>query len=302
MKVLALVTYTDCENKYRSLQSLGHEVIVEQYDNRPHNRHAELIEMAKSVAPDFILYIGAIEQYHGRPCPQPDILRAINQVSPMIHMCDDAADKPWWPSLEQYDREKCFTIQVAIDGVLDTPISSFNNGMTLLTPIDFRPFKPKPWNDRTIKTGMVGGMGYGPRQQGTEALQKRGVLDFRQGPIGRSYDEMAQIMCDTKITYNYGMKGSCEGFHVKGRVIEAGFAGCCLLETKDSPASKWFKPGIDYLEYENADDAAWIITNTADSSLQFMAHTFHNRVVKEHHPQVFWNKILEKIDDLAARA
>lgn len=302
MKALALITYTDCENKWRSFACLGNEVRVEQYDNRPHDQHGQLVDLAKQVSPDIIIYVGAIEQYHGRPCPQPDILRAINHVAPMVHICDDAADKPWWPVLEQYDREKCFSVQVAIDGVFETPIRTFENGMTLLTPIDFRPFKPKPWRERSIKAGMVGGLGYGPRQQYTEYLQKKGVLDFRQGPVGRSYDEMAEVMCDTKITYNYGMKGSCEGFHVKGRVIEAGFSGCCLLETKDSPTAKWFIPGLDYLEYENPDHAAQVITNTIDEKLQWMANRLHSKVVKEHHPAVFWKRVLEKANDVATRS
>lgn len=292
MRVLALITYTDCENKYRSLQSIGHEVFTQQYDNRPHSQHHELVDTAKSWKPDFILFIGAIEQYHGRPVPQPDILRALNNVAPMVHMCDDAGDPPWWPMLEIYDREKCFSVQVNIDGALDTPIAHFANGMTLLTPIDWRPFQPKPWNERKVRMSMVGGLGHSERKAMTEALMKKEILSFYEGPIGRSYDEMAAIMCDSKITYNYGITGSTKSMHVKGRVVEAGFAGSVLLEKRGSPVDKWFVPGEDFLWFETPDEAAWILENTDDLQLEQMARRFQGEVLENHHPAKFWERVL----------
>lgn len=294
MRVLALITYTDCENKYRSLQSIGHEVFTQQYDNRPHENHRELVDTAKSWKPDFILFIGAVEQYHGRPVPQPDVLRALNAVAPMIHMCDDAGDPPWWPMLEVYEREKCFTVQVSIDGASGTPIDHFENGMVLLTPIDWRVFQPKPWSEKPIKTSMVGGIGHNDRKATIEYLQGKGLIDFRQGPIGRSYDEMADVMGQSKVTFNFGVTGSGTSMHVKGRVVEAGFSGCALLEKSGSPTRNWFKPGEEFLEFDDATDAVRILETTSDHIWQEMALKLRNRVTVEHHPQTFWNKVLDK--------
>jgi hypothetical protein len=294
MRVLCLITYTDCENKYRSLQSIGHEVFTQQYDNRPHEQHHELVDTARSWRPDFILFIGAIEQYHGRPVPQPDVLRALNSVAPMVHMCDDAGDPPWWPMLEVYEKEKCFTVQVSIDGAPGTPIDRFENGMLELTPIDWRSFKPVPWEQKTIKLGMVGGLGHSERKATTEALQQKGLIDFRQGPIGRTYDEMGAIMCNTKITYNYGITGSTQSMHVKGRVVETGFAGSVLLEKRGSPTKNWFEPGVDYLEFDNAEEAAQIVEITDDDHLRQMAARFHCKVFTRHHPLLFWQRVLTK--------
>lgn len=294
MKALALITYTDCEPKHRSLAAAGHEVHVLQYDDRPHERHGELVDAARRLAPDFVMMVGAIEQYHGRPVPRPDVLCAIKQVAPFIHMCDDAGDPPWWPMLEVYEREKCFTVQVSIDGAPGTPIDRFENGMVLLTPIDHRPFHPLPWTERGIRLGMVGGFGHSRRAEITEGLRSRGLLDFREGPVGRSYDEMAAVMCQTKITYNFGMTGSTAAMHVKGRVVEAGFAGCALLEFKGSPTSRWFTPGIDYIEFGSVDEVAEILERTPDEDLRRMARGFHAKMTAAHHPAVFWSKVLER--------
>jgi hypothetical protein len=93
-------------------------------------------------------------------------------------------------------------------------------------------------------------------------------------------------MCDyyarCQIIANHAQTGGGGQQHVKGRVVEAGWAGACLLENPGSPTSRWFDPGVDYMEYgaENID-------------VEAMAARFHERVVIEHHPSVFWHKALE---------
>lgn len=299
MKVLALITYTDCENKYRSLQALGHEVLTEQYDDRPHERHGELVDLAKRVNPDFILYIGAPgEEHHHRPVPKADVLRAINKVAPMVHMCDDAADHPWWPLIQEYFDNDCFTVQVAIDGGGESPIARHPRGMCLLTPIDFRPFHPLPWEDRVAHRTAVlcGGFGHGERGHVMGQLMQRGVLEFHVGPSSHSYDEMAAVLCRHKIVFCHPMTGTGTRGHVKGRVIEAGFAGCVLLERAGSPTENWFIPGVHYLIYDNADTAEGIIRNASDGFLRQMGAYFHRAVIRDHHPAVFWKKVLDKME------
>ncbi len=293
MKAVALITYTDCFNKWKSLESVGHDVTVIQYDDRPHERHGELVDAVRVINPDFTLLIGAIEQYHGRPVPYPDVLRAIKSIAPFVHMCDDAGDPPWWPMLEVYEAEKCFTVQVSIDGAPGTPIDRFENGMLALTPIDWRSFKPVPWDKKTINLGMVGGLGHASRREITESLLYKGILDFRVGPIGRSYDEMAEIMCSTKVTYNIGITGSTQSMHVKGRVVEAGFAGSDLLEKAGSPLERWFSRD-EYMMFDTADEAVYLMENTSDAELQHMAHRLRSRILREHHPAVFWHNVLGK--------
>lgn len=300
MRVLALITYTDCENKWRSIEAAGHEVIrVEQYDNRPHDRHRELCDLARSLKPDFTVMVGAVEQYHGRPCPQNDVIKELNDIAPMVLMCNDAADPPWWTTLESYIRDDCFSIIVSIDGRLDTPLQNYNKSMVALTPIDSRSFKRgKYWNEKTIKCGLIGGMGHGVRGKAIQELSAKGVLTYIEGssgPGGRPYDEMAKIMQDFKIAFVHPETGSGQSAHVKGRVVEAGFAGAVVLDHFDSPTGHWFTDGEEYLAYSDLKHAEQIIQDTHDDELRRIATNFRVAVIRDHHPRVFWRTVIERL-------
>lgn len=292
MKAVVLVTFIDCENKWRSLQAAGHEVHTIQYDNRPHDRHHEIVEETRRIAPDFTVFIGAVEFYHSHPVLREDTLCRLREIAPLIHMCNDAGDPPWWATLESFHAHKCFDVQVNIDGALDTPISRFEEGMTLLTPIDSRVFHPLPWEQRQAKACLCGGMGYGARGEAVGTLQQRGVLDWYDRG-NRPYEEMAEIMSRYQYVFCHPMTGSGERTHVKGRVIEAGFAGAALIELDDktaSPTGHWFS-GDEYFSVRSIDEAEQVIRSGAGKDV---AARFHERVVRDHHPGVFWNKVLEK--------
>lgn len=296
LKALCLTTGTrNCETLWRSFECLGHECHPHRYDDRPHDRHNELVDLALSLRPDVIIYIGAIEQSaHCKPVPTVETLLRLRDCAPSIHLCGDASDRPWWSWLTTYNERECFSVQVNMDGNSDTPISQFTNGLVLLSPMDVRPFHPKPWNDRGTKLGLVGGQGHTQRQQLILGLQQRGVLTFSDSSAERSYASMAELMCDTKITLNSPFNGTGDRMHVKGRVIEAGLAGCCLLEGYDSPTSRWFNPGQEYFEYQSLEHAIQIVNDTSDDHLCVVAQRFHSRVMTEHHPKTFWNKVLAK--------
>ena len=295
MKALCLVTATcNCEIMARSVEAAGHECIIEQYTNRPHDRHVELVTLAKLQKPDFIIYIGAIEQSaECLPVPSVDVLCSLNDVAPMIHICGDACDSPWWNWLNTYDQKQCFTVQVGIDGTTDNPIANFKNGMLLLTPVDCRVFNPLLWSERSIRLGMVGGLGHSRRHAAISTLSSQQLLSFTETYKQRPYAEMASIMCNTKLTLDNSDNGSGNGQHVKGRVIEAGFAGCCLLETRGSPTANWFTPGHEYIEYDSPGEVATII-NRNDEELSLIAYKFRSRMIDEHHPKIFWDKVLHK--------
>ena len=296
MKALCLVTATcNCEIMARSVEAAGHECLIEQYTNRPHDRHVELIELAKKEKPDFIVYIGSIEQYSTcLPVPSVDVLCALNDVAPMIHICGDACDSSWWSWLEKYNSKQCFTVQVSIDGSFDNPIATYDNGVLALTPIDCRPFNPLLWSDRSTRLGLVGGLGHTKRFATITSLINQKMLTFTETSPTRTYAEMAAILCNSKMVLNNADNGTGNRQHVKGRVIEAGFANCCLLESLGSPTNRWFVPGQEYLEYDDVHEVGLILRDRTEESLILIANKFHTRIVNEHHPKVFWNKVLQK--------
>lgn len=296
MKAMILRTYTaDTEKTWKSFEYLGHDCDVHVYDDRPHDRQNEFVEHAQHTQPHMIMYIGAIEQYHGRPVLQPDILKRLNDIAPMVHICGDASDRPWWEWLQLYHDQGCFSAQVSIDGVFNTPLTEHKEGLVLLTPTIPSAFIPTDWDARNIQASMAGGLGHGQRAELVANLHGRGAIEWMDSRDGRSYDDMAEFMCRSRIVVNSPMNGTGDADHVKGRVIECGWAGACLLERVKSPTRRWFQKGLEYLEYSGVEDALKKIewAREHDAEVKGIAARFRQRVMFEHSPGVFWDKVLK---------
>lgn len=294
MRALFLITHTaDCENKWRSLACLGHQVVCTQYDAKPHDQHGEIVDLARSIGPHVIVFVGAIEKYHGRPVPTADVLCRLREVAPTVHICGDASDKPWWPYLEEYDRRECFDAQVSIDGSPDTPIARFKTGLVRLTPVDPAPFAPMNWEDRTITAAFAGGRGHGDRAALIDHLKAADQRFIWHGPTD-DYREMCRFLGRCRIVVNHPMNGTGDGDHVKGRVVEAAFAGACLLERAGSPTFRWFREGREVVAYRDAEHAAAIISSLSNEEAKGVAARLRARALAEHHPRIFWRDVLAR--------
>ena len=262
---------------WRSFAYLGHEVHARRYDDRPHDLHGDLVDEAAALAPDLIIYIGALEGCHDKPVPTIDTLCRLNDIAPMVHLCGDAGDQGWWNMLELYQQRVCFRVQVSMDGSFETPIAAYENCLIALTPIDPSFFHPRVWAERDVTLGSTSQSGH---VTGIEGLQRHRSDDY-------------QGMCDyysrCRIITNHAQTGGGRQQHVKGRVVEAGWAGACLLENVGSPTSRWFEPGVDYLEYSDPASAA---AEAQRSDVEMIAAGFRERVTTEHHPSVFWRDVL----------
>ena len=295
MKILVLKPHSlDSENYWSNLTKLGHQINLVQYDNRPHDKHYEIVDLIRQYKPDVAIYIGAHEASFGLPTIQPDNLCRIKDIVPLIHMCGDAGDEPWWDQLRLYDQRECFTVQVSIDGVWNTPIAEFKNGMVKLTPINADYFPAVPYGARSIFVGITGGVGHSERGQMMSHLKP---LGFVQHIEKQPYTVMAGFMCNCKIIVNCPMRGSARGDQVKGRVLEAGWARSVLLERKNPHTMRWFVPGKDYIEYTDLNDLMkkfdWI-RSFDDSTLSEVADNLHRKLVLNHHPKIFWHDVFKK--------
>jgi Glycosyl transferases group 1 len=299
MKIYVLRTWTaDCEPKIRSLQSIGHEIHEERYDDRPHDRHMELLERAKQIQPDVIVYIGAIEQYHSKPCPSRDVLKRLDDFRPVIHLCGDGSDEPWWPLLQDYIDHETMTLQVNMDGNKCCPLKSTSRGMIALSPLPTDPYGQLVEWDHRLFAGTAGSFGSTERLNLVNRLKQEPDFNFfDRDPQNTSYDDMAAYLCNLKIVVNVPTRGSGQGVHVKGRVVETGLAGACLLERRNDVTSQWFIPGVDYMEFDDpehcAQQLAWAREN--EGRIQAMARSFYMQVHKRHHPRVFWSEVFRRV-------
>jgi len=310
--ILFVSTETNEIPKYgESLAGLGHQVEVVRFIHRKIDGKfstqpdAEILEKATALKPELIVYVGTC----GGNMPTTALLQKLNQeIAPSVLICSDAADEPspWWPLLHEYDREGCFTVMVAIDGNRNWPFAG--KGITALTPVPPAYFAKgaKPHRDRARVFGYAGNIGGIRPDKVTGIIWGRGPLVREMMGFGLetrdrdlredSYPEVADFMCESRITPNFAETGSFQRMHVKGRVVEAGLARCTLLETRGSPARDWFTPGVDYLEYETVEDArrhGELLKDQPDETERY-GQRLHDRVMAEHAPDKFWGRIFDK--------
>lgn len=284
---LFLTTHTvNNEVFWKSLQCVGWNVTPHRYDDRPRDRHIELIGTARDLSPDVIAYVGALET-HGvsNPIPSHDVLRKLRDVAPTVILVGDAAIPEWQPQIADFQQHECFDVYVGIDGHGPQGL------MAKLTPIDVRPYHPRAWEERDVFVGSNKGPG--------EGGERGAVIDVVHAamPGTVSSDDMAAFLCRCKVVPNGPASGHPGYDHVKGRVVEAGFAGACLLERRNAVTSQWFKPGLDYVEYEHVGDAParldWIRNH--DDEARQIAASLNKQMHMYHHPRIFWRDVLERV-------
>ena len=299
MKIVFLTTSSGETEKYaESLACVnGSKVSLLRYDG-PEVTDETLYGAVRDLKPAMVVYIGT------RWGPQPSILflaKLNDKVAPTVHICSDAADPPWHDLLADYHKAGAFALQVAIDGNPRWPLAETARGMTLLTPINASHFgEMRPHALRHHVCGYAGNAGAegSVRRDILMHMMMRNLVRMRMREGGNeTYADMCEFMKQCRMTLNISYTGTQAAKHVKGRVLEAGLAGSCLLEVADTPTSAWFKPGVDYLPYNTVDELMQIVNRLAvePEETQAIGARLRTRVLTEHSPAVFWRKIMERV-------
>jgi hypothetical protein len=311
VKALFVITRTNEMHKHiESFTCLnGNSAVTYTYDHRGRNGivgeilDKVLYEEAKKESPDLMVYVGAC----AGNIPSPQAFRKIrDEICPTVIFVSDAADKPWWPPLNEYEKYGSFTVQVALDGADEWP--GKDKHITALTPLDPQWFEnpPIPHEKRKVVFGFAGNLGPGNRSRRiliAEMIQFGLQYRQRSTPTGglesdkMTYQEAAKFMSQIRIMPNTSHTGSYERFHVKGRVVEAGWAGSLLLELAGSPTPNFFEKDVDYLEYKNHHEARRIVMDLKNKpeETQAFGERLRKKVIENHSPQVFWKNIFERL-------
>lgn len=287
MKALFLTTKTvDCENHVRAWNSISREPAVHiTYEHRGGGIRMDqkLFEQMQAAAPDVMFYIGA-NSAPGNP--KPSTLRAMKSIAPFINLCSDAADRPWHNTLLNYRALGCFTLQVSIDGARIPQVD-----YATLTPVDAAPFANHLTRD--IRCGFSGGVG-----KGSERSEIITALQWFKGLVVRprdhsSYDEHAWFTKRCRMLLNFSWTGTAKAHHIKGRVLEAGFAGCALLEHENSPLAEWF-PEECCIRWRDAKHIAELLEDLDDETITTSARRLSEEVWSRYGAARIYGDILKR--------
>lgn len=293
MKAAFITTSTDnCDPVVGGWSSFNETPAWVRYNeaaSAPDDEH--LLPFIKAAAPDIAFYIGAA-WLPGNP--RPETLRAIRDVVPFIHICFDGGDSPWWPKMAEYRKMGCFSRQVSIDGA---PCPTAD--LVTLCPIDPRPYDRHRGVGKHRRAGFAGFVGNTYRGSIINPLVQRGLLELRHRKAGyknhQDYEEFAKWLCETRATVNTAITGTILRRHVKGRLIEAGLAGVCVLEDGLSPAKDWFTPMVDYVPWHNADDVANRLRSLTDSDLLRIGSNLECRVRGRYSAKSIYTQMIKEL-------
>jgi hypothetical protein len=287
--------YCTIEPWLASLDYLArHDVSVTWYTRETPCDHIILNDVF-AAQPDIILYTGMADW---DKTPSLSTFRRLRKYAPIVHISGDLSDPPYDPYLKRYGEDGTFDLTVNIDGN-DEWNRHGAKGITLLSPTAPQFFAdPKPLAGRPIDFGFAGGLGSPSRREIVEYLQGAAGLvvkpyDNRWG----SYADYARFLQDCKIVLNIPFSGSDAVRQVKGRVLEAGLAGCVLLDHVESKSQNWLAMGHDYFVYHDKEGAARGVKYAlgGEMALQPFADRLSSWVREQHSPDRFWGRVFSEV-------
>lgn len=286
MKAVFLTTKTsDCINHLRAWESAFCPAEHVMFNHEGIRNDQTIIDAIASAKPDVIFYIGAMR---GSGNPRVETYQELRRIAPMVNFCSDASDRPWHPVLATFARMKCFDLQVGIDGPNDAPVD-----LSTLTPVDVRPFDIDVAKD--IRFGFSGSVGrWNGRSEIVKSLEWFGGLEVRHRQSGDTYRDHVRFLKRCQIVLNISLTGSGQRHHIKGRVLEAGWAGCALLESDGSPIGNWF-PSDCYMTYRDPKEAADIVREIDDATIDSYAKRLSEEVGARFHPKMIYMDILKRV-------
>lgn len=162
--------------------------------------------------------------------------------------------------------------------------------------------KPRPrnalpaWKPMHKKRVIIpsSGLPYTERDGLLWNLEEAGdVITVQRRTSKRSYFEHANFLLSCQIVFNTSSSGTGYVHQIKGRVLEAGWAKCALLESEGSPIADWL-PEESYFVYRDADHAKYLIKSLTDEQISKSALVLNEYVKNHYHPRQIYGEILER--------
>lgn len=272
---------------------------IRSFDYYCANSDERILEQARQFMPTHVVWLGVCG---GAYETRKETFKELRRNARTIALVPEASHPDWDRLIQTFYDYDCFDLIVNLDG--NSAWNDRGMGLTTLAIYDQRPYakyRDFEWRKRPIDVGFCGGSGsFGTmRQKLTDHLREAGVLtELRFVDIPGTYQVYADFLMNCKIVVNAAGSGNDRSLHVKGRVIEAGLAGCCLLEQSDSPTWQWFGVG-SFFEFTDPEHCQWLINDllkgSADRAL-CAAENLAREVRTNYSPEKLWGQIFERVN------
>ena len=181
-------------------------------------------------------------------------------------------------------------------------ISDTSLFLDLWTPQDPTIFYKAKEDIRTIDVSFIGRVDRYPERKlflgnlehnGIDVIHKGGTTEHHF-PI-RDY---ANHLRQSKISINFSRPVFDEpNHHCKGRTLETTLCGALLLEQKNPETKKWFKPGVDYVEFTEERDLVqkvyYYLTN--DKERREIAAHGNTTAANKYSAKNYWKTLFQKL-------
>lgn len=131
-------------------------------------------------------------------------------------------------------------------------------------------------------------------KQGIKFFSKTGVYSKEPMKIA----DYAEKLRRSKIGLNFTYMPAFKAHHCKTRTFETMLCGAMLLEQDNEHTWHWFKPGLDYVPFNNPDDLEEKIKHYLHHEEERAKIALHgySTIRKHYMERAFWKKVFEKLN------
>lgn len=270
---------------------------IREFDYFIQPANLKVLQEALEFKPTHVICLGAC----GSPYDiQKETFKQLRKTAKTILLCPEASHPEWHKLIQSYYDYDCLDLIVNLDGAY---WEQQDKGHTTLAIYGVEPYRKYPyriWQKRPINVGFCGGVG-GPGTMRLKLLdylkEQKLVTIFNFIETRGTYQQYADFMMSCKIVVNCAGSSGDRSKHVKGRVVEAGLAGACLLEEVGSPIAKWIREG-SYFTFHGLEDCKnqieFLLSHPEQARIS--ASYLHDDVIMDFHPKRQWQKIFSLLN------
>jgi hypothetical protein len=177
---------------------------------------------------------------------------------------------------------------------MDAPLDGATFLWTPLVPDEPGPL-PSERRGGALFSGKI--MGYRQRERMLNDLREYGVTVRLRENAKTGLDDFRRSLLDYAALVNMAGDRKTGLWQMKGRVIEAGMAGCVLLEQRNPVTAIHFIEGTDYLAWDSPKELPGLIARVRSGEADGIAQSLAAKVRGMFSSDAFWATVAAAVDE-----